>query len=139
VIEGLRLMPWWHEAARRDLLGPKSNCRECRSRLSAESRQMAGCPYEPPVPPDLAPIVRPWAGLGYAGDMPSVCPGYSTTLPEAIEIARGRMHWSKGELGQFCGGQASEAMIIGIEIAEAAGNEFQAWRTTPSSKGGGAD
>ena len=132
-------MPWWQEAIRRDLLGPKSKCSDCRTALSVESRQMAGCPYEPQVPPDRAVFVRPWAGLGYAGDMPSVCPGYSTSLPETIEIARGRLHWTKGELGQFCAGQATEAMIIGIEIAEAASNEFQIWRTTPASKGGGAD
>lgn len=68
---------------------------------------------------------------------PSVCPGYTTSLPEVIEIARGRLHWSKGSLGQFCRGQASDAMLVGIEILEGASNACQAWCIdNPQKKGG---
>lgn len=101
--------------------------------LTEAARSQAGCGYAPTVE-----RIYPWAGLGYKGATPTVCPGYSTNLPEVIEVARARFHWTKGELSAFTHGRATDALMIGIEILEGAVNECQAWCTTPRDKGGGA-
>ncbi len=86
-------------------------------------------------------MVSPWHGLGYKGDKPTTCPGYTCNLPETIEIARARLHWSKNAhaLESFCGGPVSAGMLLGMEILEGASNELSNWQMTPSSKGGGAE
>ncbi len=107
-----------------------------------EQRQLLGCGFvPPPANPRLLPMVRPWAGLGYRGDQPTTCPGYTTGLPEVVEIARARLHWSKGQLDVFVGGagDVSEAMIAGIELLEDADNRRRNWAMTPTSEGGGME
>ncbi len=138
-MEGLRLLPWWQDAIRRELLGAKAKCVTCMESLSEEQRQLAGCGYAPQPPERLRVFVEPWAGLGYTGPKPTVCPGYSTNLPEVIETARARLHWSKGELLSFTRGTPSEALTTGIEFLEHAANEAHLWSITPRSKGGGAE
>ena len=135
MIEGLRVLPWWHEAARRSLLGDKSNCETCMTRQSPHARQLGGCGYEP-----LLETREPWSGgslPNYSGPQTTVCPGFSIALPEVIEVARARLHWSKGSLDQFCHGQAHDALIEGIEYLDGAVSEFQFWSSTPADKGGG--
>ena len=127
MIEGLRLLPWFQEAISRDLLGAKSKCETCMESLSEDQRQLAKCGYAPPLTDSRAPFADAWHGLGYSGPKPTVCPGYSTSLPETIEIARARLHWSKGSLREFCGGQSTDALMLGIEICEGAINECQSW------------
>ncbi len=126
MIEGLRLLTWWQEAISRNLLGDKSNCEACMKSLSEETRQLAKCGYAPPLTDSRAKFAEAWSGLGYSGPKPTVCPGYSTSLPETIEIARARLHWSKGALTEF-GGKPSPALMMGIEILEGASNECQSW------------
>lgn len=83
-------------------------------------------------------MVRPWSGLGYRGDMPTVCPGYSTSLPEVIEIARARAHWAKGQLEAFCGGEPpTNDLMMGIEILDGAIASVLDWRSIPKDQGGG--
>lgn len=96
--------------------------------LSEEQRQLAGCGFAPPPRDALLPFVAPWSGLGYSGAKPTVCPGYSTSLPETIEIARGRLHWSKGGPAAIgVADWASSPLTIGIEILEGACNEAERW------------
>jgi len=88
--------------------------------------------------PDAGPFIRVPSPPGYSGrlrvvdgtptDDPTVCPGYLTSLPEVIEVARGRLHWSKA--GPAAIGVADwqhDPLAIGIEILEGAVNECQAW------------
>lgn len=103
---------------------------------SQHSRQLIGCGFEPPPPRRFAKHVTTWFGLGYRGDVPTVCPGYSTKLPEVIEIARARLHWSKGNLPVFAD-DPLHPVAIGIEILESSSNECQHWMMTPESEGGG--
>lgn len=105
---------------------------------TSETRQLWRCPFEAPAPARLASFVRPPIPEGYKAE-PTVCPGYSTSLPEVIEIARGWLHWSKGGLRDFTGTQPTEATLHGIEIFDGAANECQSYWSTPRSKGGGAD
>lgn len=104
--------------------------------LSEENRQLAKCGYLPQLTGPRAQFAETWCGLGYSGASPTICPGYSTSLPETIEIARGRLHWSKGALTEFCGGKPSDAMLMGIEICEGASNECQSWCMSNREKGG---
>jgi len=101
-------------------------------------RQGWGCGYEPPAPPNIP--VMPWSGLGYKGPTPTACPGFTTTLPETIEIARAWRWWSKSQLASFVdGAPVSDALKIGIEMFDGVISEFERWKMTPSSKGGGAE
>lgn len=65
---------------------------------------------------------------------PSVCPGYTTQLPEVIEAARAHNYFTKGELTQFCEGQATEALKYAIEIFESANNAIDNWRSSNPEK-----
>lgn len=104
-------------------------------KLTTEQRQLVGCGYLP-VPDKLRAFVDRSAPLGCNVE-PTVCPGYSTNLPETIEIARARLHWSKGSLRDFCGERPDESLLMGIEILEGASNECQAWcMENPVKKGG---
>lgn len=117
-----------------------SDCERCMNELTTERRYVLGCGYLPPAPPQLAPFVRPWQGLGYNGPRPTTCPGYTTQLPVVIELVRAHRHWAKGQLEAFCGTRAvPEAVLLGVEQFESAVGDFEAWRLTPSSRGGGAE
>lgn len=99
---------------------------------------MLGCGYEVAPPPDKRMFVQPWAGLGYSGPKVETCPGYTINLPETIEIARRRFHWLKGGLASV-GVDPDHPIAAGIEVLECSANDCLAWRSTPRSKGGGAD
>ena len=105
------------------------------------TRQTYGCGWAPIAPERLRPFVRVPQPLGFA-PLPDqsfdVCPGYLVHLPAVHEIARAR-NWKGGNLRDFCDGKPTEAMMLGIEIVEAAVVDLQNWIMTPRSKGGGAE
>jgi hypothetical protein len=101
-------------------------------------RQGWACGYE--LAPPAGTPVMPWSGLGYEGPAPTICAGYTTTLPETIEAARAWKWWSKGQLDVFLRGEvASDPIVFGIETFDYAVATFERWRMTPAAKGGGAD
>jgi len=70
----------------------------------------------------------PWTHEGYKGPPPTVCPGYTCKLPEVIEAARLRVHWSKGILDAVLGGEpASDILIDEIEILDDAVSHLERW------------
>jgi hypothetical protein len=94
--------------------------------LDAEQRQLAGCGFLPPPREELRKFVQPWQGLSCKKPFPTVCPGYSTSLPETIEIARA--HYWKRDLRSFTDGeQPTEALVMGVEIYEGAIGETTQW------------
>lgn len=93
-------------------------------------RQSMGCGWELKHPTMPA---CPWTHAGYTDDAPTTCAGYTTKLPEVIEINRARLHWNKGSARDFCGGEPTENVNRGIEILEGAANEANCWRP-PESK-----
>lgn len=126
MIEGLRLLPWLQERIRndRETVGYLIDCDRCMQNNSAQIRQAMGCGWEPRIEG-----ARPWQHEGYTDAAPTACAGYTTKLPEVIEINRARLHWSKGALREFCGDQQpSELLMRGIEILEGAANEASCWR-----------
>lgn len=146
-MEGLRLVPALEEAKRRGQVGFPSSCKDCQKQLSAEQRVLLGCAWEPePTDPNFRAYISPWTGCGVesrpatddAPAFPSVCPGYTTTLPEVIEAVRARVHWDKGELTQFVHGQASDSLLTGIEILHGSVGTVQNWIIDNPVKKGGA-
>ena len=111
--------------------------------MQAYSKQIRrdnwACGYELPAAPGVP--VMPWGGgPGYTGPQPTICAGFTTSLPETIEAARAWKWWSKGQLEAFLRGEpASEPLVLGIETFDAAVGGFERWKLTPASKGGGAD
>jgi hypothetical protein len=146
VIEGLRLLPWLQEALKRDREQSGSDspfqtladCRKCMETSNQKERQSWGCPYEPKHDRIEA---QPWSPASlnskWDGDPPTVCPGYTTSLPETIECARAWMHWSKSQLETFCGGPPTDQIWQGVELAAQSYGECQVWMVTPKKEGGG--
>ena len=128
MIEGLRLLPWLQERIRndRDVVDYLIDCDKCMETNTLLTRQSMGCGWE--VAPLVQIRVSPWTHAGYTDATPTTCAGYTTKLPEVIEINRARLHWSKGSIEQFCGGEPSELIQRGIEILEGAANEANCWR-----------
>lgn len=135
MIEGLKALPWMQEAESRGVLGIPSSCENCMQANGEQTRQTWGCAYAPPPPVALRPYVTVPAPL----DAPqgTTCPGYTTRLPEVIEVSRARLHWSKGAIMAFCRGQPRFALLAGIEILEGATNDRDRWAmNNPVKKGG---
>ena len=125
MIEGLRALPWLQERIRSDrsAVGYLLDCDKCMSSNSQIVRQSLACGYEP-----RNEAVRPcaWTHQGYTDETPTTCPGYTTKLPEVIEINRLRLHWSK--FGGFKDNEPTENVKRGIEILEGSVNEANCWR-----------
>lgn len=130
-MEGLKLIPAWQNAKRSNTRGiwDYDSCDACRAEVPAESRRDYACGYEPTTGPCRL-------RLEGAGIEPTVCPGYSTSLPETIEIARGWSWAERGCLRDFCGGPPTDAMLLGVELFGGAINELNEKKMTPRSKGG---
>jgi hypothetical protein len=97
-------------------------------RTPEPTRQLLGCGFAPLPAGHLLKFVRAPRPAGYEGDDPTVCPGYTTSLPEVIEIARARFHWKNG--GPAAIGitdWVNHPLAIGIEILEGAANESERW------------
>lgn len=107
-------------------------------------RQSWGCGYEPPPPPNVHAV--PWSPpmrsgnktVGYSYERPTICPGYTTNLPEVHEVLAARMHWKNGQLEAYCGGPPTEELLAAIvELEVAVGQNDHYW-ATPAKEGGGA-
>ena len=119
----------------RDLVALMDDCEKCMQAYSKPIRQRWACGYEP-----LLPGAEAWAGLGYKGEPPTTCPGYTTTLPETIEAARAWRWWKNGELAAFTGrSPATDALKLGIEVFDGAVSAYERWMMTPVDKGGGRE
>jgi hypothetical protein len=127
VIEGLRGLPWLQERIRNDraVVEYLIDCEKCRMSTDVTIRQAMGCGWEPRS--ELVQI-RPWQHQGYTEQSPTTCIGYTSKLPEVVEINRARMHWKQGELREFCGGKPNPNLMRGIEILEGAAAEASSWR-----------
>lgn len=113
-----------------------------------QTRQGMGCAYEAPLPGAL-PWTPPDGPAGYdLGEpteahprgvrAPTVCPGWTTRLPQIVEVTLARAHWDKGQLALFCGDDGvNDELLNAILILEGASNAVEHWLRTPADKGGG--
>jgi hypothetical protein len=104
-----------------------------------QQRQSLGCGYEPKHP--TLPVMMwspPGSKCGYSGPRATVCPGYSTNLPEIIETAIIRRHWEKGSIVAACGGEnPTEEQLAMVLVLDGAFADLKHWACTPSKDGGG--
>lgn len=114
-----------------------TDCSKCMQAYPLHIRQGWACGHAPPAPPGV--VVEAWSGLGYKGDPPKTCPGYTTTLPEVIEIARAWRWWDKGQLAQFFDEPPTDEIRLGVELFDGAVKALERWCTTPVDKGGGME
>jgi hypothetical protein len=138
VIEGLRQVPWLHEALRRGhSIEHLTDCDKCKMNNDEQSRQAMGCGWEPRS--ELVQI-RPWSPSSFIGnegwrltqlkdhEEPSTCIGYTSILPEVIEVQRARLHWKEGGgLRDFCDDTPTDSLRLAVECLEGASNECQRW------------
>lgn len=101
-----------------------------------------GCGFEPPAPPSL-PVLTwqpPCGALGYQGEPPVICAGYTTRLPEVIEATRGHFHLTKGSLEVHMRGETiTDLYEHAIETIAVEQSHVDYYRSTPMSKGGGGE
>jgi hypothetical protein len=98
--------------------------------FDTDTRRYMGCGWERPV--DGA---KPWSPSNLNGEWKlgreqsdaTTCPGYTTNLPQVIEIARARVHWKEGGGLRDFVDQPSELLRQGVEILEGASNELTHW------------
>lgn len=113
-----------------------SDCDKCKAMMTKEQRQSLGCGYEPKH--ERLPVVvwsPPSGRNAYSGPAPTICPGYTTSLPEVIEAAITRAHWLKGNVDAT--DDQREDLLNAILVLDAAYNGVQHWMMTPSKDGGG--
>jgi hypothetical protein len=125
-----------HEAKRRGHpIDHLFDCGECKSMFGRETRQAMGCGWEdksprvPSVPwsPSCLQDNHDWRCLGKTQSEPSVCPGYSISLPETLEIVRAHAHWTTGGGLRDFTADPTEALKLGVEMLSGACSECQHW------------
>jgi len=95
---------------------------------NTQIRQSMVCPYEAPPSEELRAFgVKAPAPPGYDGPPLTVCPGYTTSLPETIELARAWAWAERGDLRTFCAGQPSDAVIDGVDIFGGPISDLREW------------
>lgn len=130
MIEGVRVLPWFQDAVRRDraAMAQFLDCESCMKDNPEFLRREMGCGYLPGAvrtgaPPD-----------GFEGEL-TTCVGYTTKLPEVIEVSRARLWFDKGQLREWCDGDAPTiALRFCIEELEAQANYCQAHAMKPKGK-----
>ena len=114
------LLPWLQSTRRRTpgAVAHYFDCDKCKRTQPLIVRQSWGCGYEPP-PPNIR--IDPWdhGGRDRRADerddrgrlrLP-VCPGYACSLPEVVETSWAHSYWEKGELSNYCDGDAPTPML----------------------------
>jgi hypothetical protein len=68
---------------------------------------------------------------GFEGEL-TTCVGYTTSLPEVVEASRARLWWDKGQLREWCEGDApTPALRFCIEELEAQSHAMTAHAAKP--------
>jgi hypothetical protein len=108
--------------------------------ITRDTRRMIGCGFEPalagakPWMPPLSPKV------GYKHSLPVICAGYTTRLPEVLEVARAHASWTHGSLQAFCGSDVpTEVLVALVEVFDLELSAMKRWLSTPATDGGGRE
>lgn len=130
MIEGVRVLPWFQDAVRRNKAEQEVflDCERCMNDNPEFLRRSMGCGYLPGA-------VRAGPGPdGFEGEL-TTCVGYTTKLPEVIEVSRARLWFEKGQVREWCEGEAPTLPLrFCIEEMEAQSNACQSHAMKP--KGG---
>lgn len=99
-VEGLQALPWLHEARADD--PTFLDCDHCMKHNDYEIRRRMACGY---IPADEHLRGMKWQPDPDSGIELTVCAGYSTSLPDVIDVARAYHHWKAGALRDVTGDQ----------------------------------
>lgn len=114
------------------------DCDRCEQSEPERRRVQMGCGWLPREdrPADEHPRAA-WPFGPERSETCDTCPGYTTQLPDVIDIARRVFpHWQKGQAAiRFAGNDLPPAVVDGIEVLSASVERFSAWRTEQASKG----
>lgn len=135
MIEGLRAVPWIQHARARMRKGedPQADsyldCRSCMTTYSKHIRAEWGCGHLPAA-------ARSKSVFPLECDFrPTICPGYSASLPQVREAASAYAWWDKGQLRDRLGGPPTEAMVTAIDILHGAVVAVQSHALKEASSG----
>ncbi len=121
LIEGIRLLPFYQEAIDQRLR-PK-DCETCMRTTSIQTRRELGCAYEPALERATPWTPRYWVDKDLAA---TVCPGYTTTLPEVAEVVEAFPQWEKGALTEHLDGEPpTRALLDLLRVMKAGISEFE--------------
>lgn len=103
--------------------------------MSATVRQTMGCGFEP-----ATADAHPWTPSAWIdrGESPTVCPGYSTTLPAVGEVMNLYPQWEQHTLSDYLGGPASRQALDCLTALRAGIKEHEADKMSRVGKKGGA-
>lgn len=100
-------------------------------------RQEMGCGFLPPLERGAVSIWDNPARDPSGDSKPTMCPGYTTSLPEVRETSYARLHWKNSQLEAWARGAPTDHQLDAIAILEASSQQLEAWLMTPKEKGGG--
>jgi hypothetical protein len=110
VIEGLRVLPWLQETRRERPDVPLFNCDSCIKSTPVPLRREMGCGYLAGSTPPM------WGGPNGKLEL-ETCPGYTTELPDVVDVARLYSWAEKGGLQRH---RLTRPIIDGIDILRSA-------------------
>jgi hypothetical protein len=101
------------------------NCKVCHEQVEEPLRRAMGCGWIT-VPDEERTSV--WRHPSDEDDAPTTCAGYTTQLPDVVEIASAYQHWKNGALREACGRELSYSLVDGLVLLDSALSTWQAWR-----------
>jgi hypothetical protein len=118
VIEGLRVHPHYQDARRDGILRFGPTCEECMQRNHVTVRQQLACGFEPRIEG-----AEPWHPLYWLrhGLELTTCAGYTTQLPEVVEVVEAYPHWEAGTLTDYLDGERAPAGFLRALVMRKAG------------------
>lgn len=126
MIEGLRVYPHYQDARKAGGVVGANGCEECKATVPLTTRQQLGCGWEPALP-----SAQPWRPQAWVtrGIEPTVCPGYSTSLPAVGDVIGAYCHWENGTLTEYLDGDApTRAALDCLAVFRGGMNEHMADR-----------
>lgn len=111
MIEGLRVLPHWQALIAETPNDQRRDCTTCMKHNDSTRRRYMGCGYEPRMPVMLnfwapQPLLDDWHRQDPATrdvDVVMTCPGYTTQLPEVVEVAVWHPQYQKHYLAEALG------------------------------------
>ena len=68
------------------------------------------------------------------GSALTICAGYTTTLPDVIDIASNFHHWENGALDHVCPSGVPAPMLVGLNLFKNAGESRSAFRMAEANR-----
>ena len=58
----------------------------------------------------------------------AICPGYTTTLPDVIDIAMSFHHWENGAMREVCPSGVPKPLLVGLSLFKNSGETRASFR-----------